>query len=288
MRIVVSFPTIVLVLLTQWLSSADTKSWRGIVPLRSTRADVEALLGKGTNECKCSYYREDMNIFFVYASGDCDSGGSGNWNIAPNTVIRFTIYPKPNPRLSDLNIIESEFEKREDIGTLLLYVNEKEGFSMEVDQGVVRSFNYGPAAGDEYLRCPDYDGIHYDSSIPRELRPRFLDRLKQYIQYSAARQYENQYELFWREFAAKMFGVENKKEFLRLVRKSGGFEDVFIEFKPKSITVQEDKTYGEVYDVFGLARAWHDARVLESYRTTRMVLKGGELYFVDLFNLIPR
>lgn len=161
MRIVVSFTTIVLLLLTQWLSSADTKSWRGIVPLRSTRADVEALLGEGTHECK-------------------------------------------------------------------------------------------------------------------------------YIKYSAARQYENQYELFWPEFAAKMFGVKNKKEFLRLVRKSGGFEDVFIEFKPKSITVQEDKTYGKVYEVFGLARAWHDARVLESYRTTRMVLKGGELYFVDLFNLIPR
>src|SRR3989442_5426686 len=112
---------LLLLLLIPSTSSSDTKGWRGIVPLRSTRADVEALLGEGTNECKCSYYREDMNIFFVYSSGNCQSGGSGDWNIGPDTVIRFTIYPKTNLKLADLNINESEFEKREDIGDLLLY-----------------------------------------------------------------------------------------------------------------------------------------------------------------------
>ncbi len=228
-----------------------------------------------------------MNISFVYASGDCESGGSGNWNIGPDTVIRFTIYPKMNPKLADLNINESEFEKRADIGELLMYVNNKEGFSMEVYQGLIRSLNYGPAAGDEYLRCPGYDGIDYDSSIPRELRPRLLERLNQFVRYSFAGEYEKQYELYLPEFAAKMFAAKNKQEFAKWVRRSGGFMETWIEFKPRSIYEVEDETYRKRYDVFGLAKTSDGGRVLESYRRTRMVLKGGEFYFVDLFNLMP-
>lgn len=105
---IVSAISVALLLLTLSSSATDTKGWRGIVPLRSTRADVEALLGEGTSECKCSYYQEDMNIHFVYSSGNCESGGSGDWNIAPATVIGFTIHPKPSPKLADLNINESD------------------------------------------------------------------------------------------------------------------------------------------------------------------------------------
>ena len=50
----------------------------------------------------------------------------------------------------------------------------------------------------------------------------------------------------------------------------------------------EDKTYGEIYDVLGLAKTSDGGRIVESHRTTRMLLKSGKLYFVDLFNLIPR
>ncbi|HET8671781.1 MAG TPA: hypothetical protein VFM05_14525 [Candidatus Saccharimonadales bacterium] len=178
-----------LILLSPFSSSTDTKGWRGIVPLRSTRADVEALFGEGTNQCKCSYYLDDMNIFFVYSSGDCENGGSGDWNIAPDTVIRFTIYPKTKPRLSDISIDESQFEKRQDIGDALIYINHEEGFSIDVQQGTAMSFNYGPAVGDENLRCPGYDGIHYSSSIPRELRARLLERLNQFVHYSFTGQY---------------------------------------------------------------------------------------------------
>lgn len=158
---------------------------------------------------------------------------------------------------------------------------------MEVQGGLVMSLSYEPAAGDEYLRCPGYDGIHYSSSIPGELRSRLLERLNQFVRCSIAGLYENQYELYLPEFAAKMFPAKNKREFAEWVRNSGAFKETWIEFKPRSIYVGEDKTYGKLYDIFGLAKTSDGGRVVESYRTTRMVSKGGELYFVDLFNLTP-
>src|SRR5262249_36623242 len=119
------------VLLLSPSPSLETKGWHGIVPLRSTRADVEALLGPGTPPGKGSYYRDDVNIFFVYTSGNCQNGG---WNVAPNTVIRITIYPKTKPQLADLQLNESKFVKKPELGDGVLYANDEEGFSIEVWQ----------------------------------------------------------------------------------------------------------------------------------------------------------
>jgi hypothetical protein len=149
------------------------------------------------------------------------------------------------------------------------------------------SFNYGPASGDEYLRCPGYDGIHYSSSLPKELRPRLLQRLNQFVEYSLARQFEKQYQLYFPEFALEMFPVKNKREFGVWALSSGAFEETWIEFKPKSITETEDKTYGKVYEVFGRAKTSEGGKTVESYRRTRVITKDGEWYFVDLFWLIP-
>lgn len=130
------------------------KEWRSIVPLHSTRADVERVLGSGTNWCKCAYYLDDMNVFINYSSGDCKSGGSGGWDVPADTVLKITVVPKPSPRLSDLKIDENRFEKQTGhIEGNILYVDEEEGFSIEVSGGMVRAFVYGPDAKDKHLRC---------------------------------------------------------------------------------------------------------------------------------------
>lgn len=134
---------------------SQAKEWHGIVPLHSTRADVERLLGAASNECKCSYYLDDVSVFVVYASGECRSGGSGGWDVQPDTVIRFSVRPKVRPRLSDLKIDEKEFRKTEDpeLPGIFYYTNEAEGFIIEVDQGIVTGFYYEPDAKDYHLRC---------------------------------------------------------------------------------------------------------------------------------------
>jgi hypothetical protein len=229
-----------------------------------------------------------MNIFFVYASGDCESGGLGGWNIQPGTVIRFTVYPKVKPKLSELGIDASKFEKRADIGDSLLYVNEEEGISMGVYHDDVQSFNYGPSKRDEYLRCPGYDGIHYDSTLPRELRPRLLQRLNEFVQCSFAGDYEKQYSLYESGFAAKWFGVKNARAFAELVRRSARAFETLIEFKPDSIREADDKTYGMAYDVSGHTKEILDGKTVEGYRQTRVLLRGGDFYFIDQFRLLPR
>jgi hypothetical protein len=137
---------------------SGTKGWRGIVPLYSTRADVERLLGPGINECKCGYYLKDLNVFFYYSSENCKSGGSGGWDVPPNTVLRIVVYRKPTPRLSDLQIDESKFKKRYSghLESMVSYVNDDEGLIIEVDEdnGLVMGFDYVPAAEDRHLRCP--------------------------------------------------------------------------------------------------------------------------------------
>jgi hypothetical protein len=94
--------------------------------------------------------------------------------------------------------------------------------------------------------------------------------------------------LYLPEFAAKMFTAKYKREFADLLRDAGGFDEVMLEFKPKSIYETDDRTYGNVYHVFGLARTTQGGMIVESHRTTQLVMKDKELYFVDLFRLIPQ
>ncbi|MEK6289146.1 MAG: hypothetical protein AABO57_25825 [Acidobacteriota bacterium] len=140
--------------------SSKAKGWRGIVPLYSTRADVERLLGPPANkgdciQSLCSYYLDDVNVHFNYSPGDCKSG-RGIWNVPPGTVVWITVYPKPNTRLSDLKIDESKFKKGQKghIEAEISYENEEEGLTLMVYEGMVQTFLYGPAGKDQHLRCP--------------------------------------------------------------------------------------------------------------------------------------
>ena len=139
-------------------SATGIEGWRGIVPLHATRADVERQLGPGTTDCKCGYYLKDLNVFFYYSSGTCESGGSGGWNIPLDTVLRIVVHPKPTPRFVDLQIDERKFQKKHEghIERLVSYVNEEEGLIISVDEdsGLVMGLSYGPTQQDNHLRCP--------------------------------------------------------------------------------------------------------------------------------------
>lgn len=155
----VSLPTVAL---------AQTKGWRGIVPLRSTRADVERLLGPPSSEspvdrCQCLYQLEDVNLSILYANGfpcgepEQRDGRVGGWKVPRDTVIGLTIYFKTERKLSDLNIDESKYEKEIDkhLPGWVFYTNREEGIRIEGSERTATSISYFPSAKDNHLRCPD-------------------------------------------------------------------------------------------------------------------------------------
>jgi len=135
------------------------KGWRGLVPLHSTRSDVERLLGPGKDACNCAYDLDDANVLILYSEGDCNNGTTGGWLVPSGTVLRITVHVKPRPRVSELGIDISKFEKRQagHLKDVFEYYNAEDGITLEVREGTVLGFYYGPAQEDKEdkrLRCP--------------------------------------------------------------------------------------------------------------------------------------
>ncbi len=138
-----------------------TDGWRGIVPLHSTRQDVERLLGSAHDETKSFYKTDRENITIRYSQGPCI--GSTAWNVPVDTVLYITIYPQPygRMRLIDLNIDRDKFKKEDDQELPNTYnlINEVEGITVYVSkdnvtgEDRVTGFNYKHAAKDKHLRC---------------------------------------------------------------------------------------------------------------------------------------
>jgi hypothetical protein len=147
---------LLIVLIT--VTPSQAKEWRGIVPLHSTRADVERLLGPpSTDRSEITFYDfEKEEVAFHYAKGPCGVKASG-WNVPRDTVT--SIWVTPNLlKLADLKLDESKYKKERDnhVQYIVNYINEAEGISYQVDtsDGVITLIKYFPAAKEDHLRCP--------------------------------------------------------------------------------------------------------------------------------------
>lgn len=141
-------------------ATAEAKGWRGIVPLHSTRSQVEQLLGPPTEQnspYSVVYKTANETVIIYYANGrPCGIGEKyGHWRVAPNTVINIFITPHPGSPLSQLSIDESR-SKKFIVGHLseTRYVNSRDGEVLTVVGNEVRSIDYFAAADDSHLECP--------------------------------------------------------------------------------------------------------------------------------------
>ncbi len=153
-------------------SPLTAKEWRGITPLRSTRADVERLFG-GSADGRGSwavYQTEEEGISILFASGPpCGSNAENEWRVPKGTVISITISPKIRVLLSTLNLDESKYRKLKDPHQLnrIKYWNKEDGESISVVDDEISSFTYFAAAKDAVLHCtgsqpePDSARVHY-------------------------------------------------------------------------------------------------------------------------------
>jgi hypothetical protein len=157
------------------------KEWRGIVPLRSNRGDVERLLGPA-RECQhnvCTYrMKEEAVVTVSYSDGPlCDGSCQGGWLVPRDTVVQVQVWEVYDPEkggttLSDLKVDKSRL--REERGHIPVsdFIDDEEGVTYTVQTvaryvtrdgkrvaegqpDVVTTITYTPAAKDKSLRCPD-------------------------------------------------------------------------------------------------------------------------------------
>jgi hypothetical protein len=131
------------------------KDWQQIVPLKSTRGDVERLLGPAKSGYGIFYELREGSLFIEYSSGPCKPERRGGWDVAENVVIRISFSPHEKRRMKHLKLDLKRFRKVTDdhVVGILYYVNDEDGITYEVQRGRVDSVEYGPKKNDEHFSC---------------------------------------------------------------------------------------------------------------------------------------
>jgi hypothetical protein len=136
----------------------QSRDWRGITPLHSTRTDVERLLGRPSVDRGDTtvYELEFDDVYFDYAMKSCDD--QNEWNVPRNTVIKIVVIPIRKPVVfSDLKLDLSKYVRKQNQHLLHFsdYSDATEGIAYEVDEsgGEVAHIEYFAAAKDLHLQC---------------------------------------------------------------------------------------------------------------------------------------
>jgi len=143
------------------LPVTSARGWRGIIPLHSTRADVERLLGKPLPEGDYLYLTEDNFVRIDFAKGPCDGWPRG-WNVPRDTVLALTVRSNTPVQFSELHVATTNVSKAYDDAFFTYYANRTEGIEYTVSSdGLLSSTKYFPTPEDSGLRCkcfPPEDG----------------------------------------------------------------------------------------------------------------------------------
>ncbi len=142
--------------------TAEAKGWRGIVPLHSTRSQVEQLLGPPTEQSNLYsvfYKTPNETVEIDFANGrPCGIGEKYSpWRVPRDTVTEISITPFPGSPLFNFAIDESRYKKFI-VGHLMetRYINARDGEAVTVWGNVVRTIDYFAAADDSHLECSGF------------------------------------------------------------------------------------------------------------------------------------
>lgn len=156
------------IFLLLFVTNIFAEQYRGIVPLKSTRADVERLLGKPSSDNQLDWvtYKfetENVSIHYIteYDVSMCkDSSWMCHCGIPKDTVTEIDVIPKIKPKFSALKIDKSKLRKlvhAEDIN-VLYYTDYEAGIAYWVlkKEDIISGIRYiAPAkeCGEEYRKA---------------------------------------------------------------------------------------------------------------------------------------
>lgn len=150
------------------INSASARSWRGIEPLHSTRADVIRLLGRPFDD-KSPYmsiydFPEERALIHFSSGRPCEEGLPDGWKVPKDTVIAIDLYPTSPKKMSEVLAPGKEYKEIRAAHTPhVYYVGSEEGVRFTVQNGVVSSMSYGSSARDKGLACGEYK---YAAQVP--------------------------------------------------------------------------------------------------------------------------
>ena len=128
--------------------SSVAKEWRGIIPLRSTRADVLRLW----NQCSehkeaCRFATDKESVYVLFSGGLQDYYSHCGASLAPETVLFVELVPKGKLTLKDLSIDKKTlrfFQPIEDYLPDLKGYQTSDGLVMTVLKGSIIQLDYVP------------------------------------------------------------------------------------------------------------------------------------------------
>jgi len=133
---------------------AAAKAWRGVVPLASTRADVERLLGRPTREGGGLHFYDLRGeaAFVWFGDGKCDPWGV-KWDVPGGTVTHVAVIPKRRVKVSAL-LDPSAAETENTTRDYAVHRDDRAGILVESQNGHVVVATYEPGRADWPRRCP--------------------------------------------------------------------------------------------------------------------------------------
>jgi len=129
-------------------STARAAGWRGIMPLQSTRADVERLLGLPGKHGRYDF--ENERAYIEYAgTGSCQRANNCVCVVSQDTVISIYVELHAEMKFSQLNLNKKNFQKliSPQDPTIATYSNHKEGiiYTVSEDDDDVSAIEYLPS-----------------------------------------------------------------------------------------------------------------------------------------------
>jgi hypothetical protein len=139
---------------------STAKPWRGIEPLRSTRADVIRLLNQCVNEREaCEFRIESEEVYILFSGGLSDDYSDCRNRLRPETVVFIESRPIENAKVSKSLLKTGRFQKFNPTAPRKLgfngYVDKTQGLALKTEKGRVSQLVYFATPADVLL-CPSY------------------------------------------------------------------------------------------------------------------------------------
>lgn len=135
------------------VSDQNSEEWKKIVPLQTTRVQVEATLGPAGAGFDVTYHLQDGNLSIEYSTGPCESGQKEGWNVPKDVVVSLHFSPRKSRKLSQLRLDSRKFRKitNEHLPSVTYYINDEDGITYAIQQGKVDYIEYGPSRKFDHL-----------------------------------------------------------------------------------------------------------------------------------------